>query len=119
MTSPAGPRLASPDGLVWKPRFEYGEMAELAEVSGTVDDTPLGTGFARMSGARIPWTIRYDEILLVLEGRVTVHAAGERINAEPHQAIWLPGGTELVYEAEDALVFYAIHPADWAEREET
>ena len=27
-----------------------------------------------------------------------------------------PAGTELIYEADSALIFYAIHPADWASR---
>lgn len=116
MTTPSSPRLASSDALPFVPRFAYGDQAGIAEVSGSADGTALGSGFVRMTGARIPWTVRYDEVLVVLEGRLTVHAGGRALEAGPHQAIWLPEGTELVYEAASALVFYAIHPADWAER---
>jgi len=27
--------------------------------------------------------------------------------------IWLPTGTELIYEAESALIHFAIHPSNW------
>jgi len=29
--------------------------------------------------------------------------------------IWLPAGTELIYEATSALAYFAIHPANWQE----
>jgi len=105
--------------LGFMPRFEYGHMAEVAEVSGTGDGTPLGTGFARFTRAEIPWTVRYDEVLLVLEGAVTVRTDSDELTAGPRECIWLPGGTRLTYFAEAALVFYAIHPSTWAEGEST
>ncbi|MEM6623682.1 MAG: ethanolamine utilization protein EutQ [Pseudomonadota bacterium] len=97
------------------PRFAYGDQAQVVEISGTSLGTPLGTGFARLARADIPWTVRYDEVLLVLEGTVTVRTAAGDLTARPHDCIWLPAGTELSYIAEDALVFYAMHPANWAE----
>lgn len=110
----AAPVLRTFANLGFAPRFQYGAMAQVAEASGPGDGTPLGTGFVRLRDARIPWRIRYDEVLLVLEGEVTIQTAERTITAGPRDCIWLPEGTELVYEAEDALVFYAIHPADWA-----
>jgi ethanolamine utilization protein EutQ len=115
--SPA--RLVRFDELDFVPRFEYGEMAQFAEVSGAGDGTELGVGFARMTGAKIPWTIRYDEVLIVLSGRLTVHIGDAAISAGPRDSIWLPKDTALTYDAEDALVAYAIHPVDWAARQES
>ena len=97
------------------PRFAYGDMAGIAEVSGTGQGTKLGTGFARFRNAKIPWTVQYDEVLLVLEGHVTVRTESADLEAGPQDCIWLPTGTSLTYLAEDALVFYAIEPANWAE----
>ena len=102
--------------LEFQPRFEHGEMAQLAEVSGTSLGSELGVGFARMTNARIDWTIRYDEVLIVLSGALKVHTATGTLSAGPRDSIWLPKGTKLTYEAKDALVAYAIHPADWAAR---
>lgn len=104
--------------LDFAPRFEHGDMAQLAEVCGTKDGTTLGVGFARLRKASIEWTPRYDEVLIVLEGRLTVRLEGETLEAGPRDSVWLPQGTPLIYEAEDALIAYAIHPADWADRDE-
>lgn len=107
------PRKLSASGLNFAPRFAYGEMCEVAEITGSGDGTALGTGLARMTQAVIPWTVHYDEVLVVLEGRVTVRTGAGDLHAEAHEFVWLPKGTELTYVAEDALIFYAIHPVDW------
>ena len=102
--------------LWFSPRFAYGEMAEVAEVCGSGDGTVLGTGYVRFKNARIPWQVRYDEIILVIEGRLTLLVEGEEVVAGPRDSIWLPEGTPVIYESDDALVFYAIHPANWARK---
>ena len=113
----SGPRRVPFVGLPFQPRFAYGEQAELAEVVGAEHGTALGCGFARLAKASIPWTVRYDEVLLVLEGAVTVRTPAGDLEAGPLDCIWLPKGTELRYEADEALVFYAIHPVTWSEAE--
>ncbi len=110
------PRALPFAGLSFAPRFAYGEMCELAEVTGSKDGTSLGTGFARFRDARIPWTIEYDEVLIGIEGRLTVHVGDVAHRIGPRDSLWLPKGTALVYEAADALVAYAVHPIDWAAR---
>lgn len=117
MTSGQTPAKVVPfESLDFAPRFEHGEMAQLAEVSGGKDGTELGVGFGRMTNARIDWTVRYDEVLIVIEGLLRVHVGDEVLEAGPKDSIWLPKGTALTYEAEDALVAYAIHPVDWKDR---
>ena len=110
------PKAVAPKALSYTPRFEYGEMAEVAVVCGPEDGTQLGAGYVRMTCAEIPWTIKYDEVVLVVEGALTIRTAEGDLNAGPGESIWLPAGTELTYIAESALVFYAIHPANWADR---
>ncbi|WP_368904369.1 cupin domain-containing protein [Taklimakanibacter lacteus] len=100
-------------GLSFIPRAEGGDAAWLAEISGTKEDSELGTGFARLRNARLAWTVKYDEVLIVLEGEIRVEVDGKALVAGPRDAIWLPAGSAVIYEAEDALVIYAIHPADW------
>ena len=102
--------------LGYVPRFEYGDVAEVAGITGPDEGTELGTGMVRMTGAEIPWTIKYDEVILILEGALSIDIEGEILTARAMEAIWLPAGTELVYRAEHALMFYAIHPANWAEK---
>jgi ethanolamine utilization protein EutQ len=101
------------DQMEFAPRFEYGEMAEVAGVCGADDGSELGVGWGRMRNAHIPWTIRYDEVLTVFEGELRLHIAGEIHVLKPRDCIWLPAGTELIYDAEAALVHFAIHPSNW------
>ncbi|MCP4332176.1 MAG: ethanolamine utilization protein EutQ [Gammaproteobacteria bacterium] len=95
------------------PRFEYGEMAELVEICGSDNGSEMAAGWCRFRKARIPWTIQYDEVLTVFEGNLKLHANGEIYDLGVKDSIWLPTGTELIYEAESALVYYAAHPANW------
>ena len=113
----AGPRLEKFGELEFSPRFEHGDMAQIAQVVSGEDLSELGTGFARMTNAKIPWTVKYDELILVIEGEFSVETERETFVAGPKDSIWLPNGTQLIYHAENALVFYAIHPVNWADEQ--
>lgn len=101
------------DQLRFEPRFAYGEMAQLVEVCGASDGTELCAGWARFTDARIPWTITYDEVLTVIEGEFRLHANGSVHELGPRDSIWLPAGTDLVYESASSLVYFSVHPANW------
>ncbi len=107
--------LISFSDLKFEPRAEGGDQAQLASICSSQDGSELGAGLARLTNARLEWTVKYDEVLHVLEGRIKVHTTQGVFEAGRKDSVWLPAGTPLVYEAEDALVFFAIHPANWAE----
>ena len=111
------PRVHRFANLKFQPRFEYSDQAAAAQVCGAEDMSELASGYGRLTNARFPWTIKYDEILIVLEGELTVHANCTSLTAGQFDSIWLPKGTSLEYKAENALIAYAIHPANWAEHE--
>lgn len=108
-------RVTALSDLGYQPRFEYGDVAESSQITGTEDGTTLGSGMVRMTKAEIPWTIQYDEVILLLEGKLEIDMEDGTLVANAMEAIWLPAGTKLVYRAEHALMFYAIHPANWAD----
>jgi ethanolamine utilization protein EutQ len=112
-TEKSAVRVVRFDDIEFAARFEYGEMAEVAGVCGADDGSELGVGWGRLRNAHIPWTIRYDEVLTVFEGELRLHTGGEVHVLQPRDCIWLPAGTELVYETQSALVHFAIHPANW------
>ncbi len=99
------------------PRFEYGDQAQVAALCGGDDGTKLGAGLVRLTKASIPWTIKYDEMIFVVEGTFTVTTDTDTLTAQARDAIWLPAGTRLTYESDNALLFYAIYPVDWAAEE--
>lgn len=101
--------------LQFSPRFEYGEMAQSVEICGAGDGTELGAGWGRLTNAFIPWTIKYDEVISIFEGELKIHAEGEIHTLAAKDSIWLPAGTELIYEAESALIHFSIHPSNWHE----
>ncbi|MEM8649394.1 MAG: ethanolamine utilization protein EutQ [Pseudomonadota bacterium] len=103
--------------LQFTPRFEYGDQAKVTVVTGPDDGTQLGTGFARFIDAEIPWEVKYDEVILVLEGNVSIKTPSGTLEAGPLDCIWLPKNTKLTYTSKSALVFYTIHPANWAEEQ--
>ncbi len=108
------PRVMRFADLAFQPRQEKPEMAQLAEIVGEQDGTPLSAGYARLSNARIEWTVLYDEVVTVIEGSVNIHTPQGVLTAGPLDCIWLPAGTPLIYEAESALIHYCLHPSNWA-----
>ena len=114
MSKKSKPRLIKLDEAVYTPRFEYGDQAKVSSLCGADDGSQLGVGVVKLTSANIPWTIKYDEFILILEGVFTVITEAEELTASAMQAIWLPAGTKLTYKSDNAWLLYAIHPADWA-----
>lgn len=100
--------------LSFQPRFAYPEMAEVVEVAGLADRSELSGGFARFRDADIPWQVQYDELILVISGEFTVETPQGRLEAGAMDTIWLPAGTQVRYISQNALVFYSLQPASWA-----
>ena len=116
MSAPKTPaRLISFSDLEFVPRAEGGDQAQLASICSSDDGSELGCGLARLSNARLEWTVKYDEVLHVLDGSIKVHTPEGVLEAGKGDSVWLPNGTPLVYEAESALILFAIHPANWAD----
>ena len=117
MAEKAQARVMSLDQLEFTPRFEYGDQAQVAALVGAEDGSKLGVGLVRMTQAEIPWTIKYDEFVLVLEGTFTVTTESGDLTARAMEAIWLPAGTSLTYRGDKVLLLYAIHPTDWSSQD--
>ena len=111
MSGKAPPRMTRFEDVPFRPRAEGGDSAVLSILTGAAQGTELGTGFGRLENARLEWTLAYDEVLLVLEGALRVTTPAGVFELGPKDSVWLPAGTELVYEAEAALIFFAVHPA--------
>jgi ethanolamine utilization protein EutQ len=79
----------------------------------------MGGGLEILEGVSIRWTVSYDEILFIHEGRITIHSGGESFECAPGDIVWLPNGTSLEYDARGGrcAYFYALYPVDWAARQ--
>ncbi len=76
----------------------------------------MGCGIATFDGCSIEWTVLYDEMIVVLEGRFRLRVGDEVYDAGPGDLLWLPENTALRYEGEKARVCYALFPVDWRQR---
>ena len=78
--------------------------------------TTMGAGIACFDGCSVEWTVLYDEMIVVLEGRFRLRVGEEVYDATPGDLIWIPENTPLRYEGEKARVCYALFPVDWRQR---
>ena len=94
----------------------YGEgpgEASIARLVGPQDSSTMGAYLARFHGRSVPWTVRYDEVIVCIEGEFHLRT-GERLHTlNPGDVIWIPKDTELAYNGVESLVFIAIAPVDW------
>jgi len=90
--------------------------AEIARLVGPDVSRTMGIGLASFDGCRIEWTVLYDEMIVVLEGRFRLGVGDRVIEAGPGDVIWIPEKTPIVYMGDKAVVCYALHPVDWRQR---
>jgi ethanolamine utilization protein EutQ len=91
--------------------------SQLARLVGTETSRTMGAGLATFDGCSIEWTVLYDEVIVVLQGRFRLRLGDETIEADPGDVVWIPENTPLRYEGDGATVFYALAPVDWRERQ--
>ena len=79
----------------------------------------MGGGLEILEGVTIHWTVTYDEILFIHEGRMTIRTDQGAFQCGPGDSVWLPNGTTLEYDASGTrcAYFYALYPVDWAARQ--
>lgn len=90
----------------------HGEVARA--VSGDLSST-MAAGVAHFDACSISWTVLYDEVVYVIGGVFRLVSGGETIEGRTGDIIWIPKGTELKYEGEQASIFYAVYPGNWKE----
>lgn len=101
---------ADDPSLAWHRRHDQHLL--LADALDEDAGGAMTVGFARYgAGESNPWTMSYDEVLVITDGRFTVESADGSVTAGPGEAIYLRTGTELVYRAvEQTQLVYVTHP---------
>jgi len=89
------------------------ERASICRLVGTEESETMGAGIAYFDGATIPWTVLYDEVIVVLEGEFDLTVGSDIIHAQAGDVIWIPEKSPLVYSGKRAKVFYALYPVNW------
>lgn len=103
------------------PFKDYGEgpgAAAISRLVGPGDSATMGAYLARFDGRSVAWTVRYDELIVCIEGEFRLRSGGNVHTLVPGDVLWIPNGTSLRYEGSECLVFIAIAPVDWRSRVE-
>lgn len=81
----------------------------------TLEESPrLGVGLMVMERTTFPWTLNYDEVDYVIEGRLDILIGGDRVSAGPGEALFIPKGSSIEFSVPDRARFlYVTYPADW------
>jgi ethanolamine utilization protein EutQ len=88
----------------------------IARLIGPELSKTIGAGIATFDGTSIDWTVLYDEMIVVIEGKFRLKTPDGTIDAIPGDVIWIPEKTPIAYEGQKATVCYALYPVDWRKR---
>ncbi|HEV7275887.1 MAG TPA: AraC family ligand binding domain-containing protein [Devosiaceae bacterium] len=112
------PQVFKRADMAFKPAVTATGTTSIARVITGAFSEHMGGGLEYLENTVIEWTVTYDEILCIFEGRLTVEFDSGPQECEPGDIVWLPEGTHLKYIAkEKAGYFYVLHPVDWAVRQ--
>ena len=74
----------------------------------------LGAGIMEMTDTTFPWTLNYDEMDYVLEGRLDIQTGRSTISAGPGEIIYIPKGSAIRFSVTGhARFLYFVYPTDW------
>jgi len=85
----------------------------------TMDDSAsIAGGFMSFhKGRGIDWTLNYDEIEYIVEGRVEISYNGKTLIADVGDTIFIPKGSAIHWSTPTWVkIFYATFPSNWADQ---
>ena len=84
----------------------------------TLSESPrLGAGIMEMRATAFPWTLNYDEMDYVIEGRLDIQTDRGTVSAGPGEIIYIPRGSAIRFSVTGhARFLYFVYPADWQSR---
>ena len=81
----------------------------------TLEEAPrLGCGLMVMERTTFPWTLTYDEMDYVIEGRLDILVDGQTVSAGPGEVLYIPKDTSIQFSVRyKARFLYFVYPANW------
>ena len=92
-----------------------GDKVFLKDLVSLEESKRLGFGVMEMDHSSFDWTLNYDEVDYIIEGRLEIIKDGRKSTAEKGELIFIPKGSSITFSAPDFTRFlYVVYPADWA-----
>ena len=116
-----GPRVKKVEGprldVAAEHRMDTGNPADRVWTRDlfTLEEAPrLGCGLMVMERTTFPWTLTYDEMDYVIEGRLDILVDGQTVSAGPGEVLYIPKDTSIQFSVRDKARFlYFVYPANW------
>ena len=111
-------KLALPEETVTEAnRLDTGRPGDFVYTKDlfTLEEAPrLGCGLMVMERTTFPWTLTYDEMDYVIEGRLDILVDGQTVSAGPGEVLYIPKDTSIQFSVRDKARFlYFVYPANW------
>ncbi len=88
----------------------------IARLIGTTLSKTMGAGILEIEKNKIPSTIDYDEIVVILSGQFRSQSGDKTFECGPGDVLWIPANTTFTLETDSkATIFYARAPMDPAQ----
>lgn len=101
-------------------RFDTGKAEDdvlLKDVLSLEESPRLGCGLMEMKETTFDWTLQYDEVDYIIEGRLEINIDGRKVCADKGEIIFIPKGSKIQFcVPEYAKFMYVTYPANWAEQ---
>lgn len=83
-----------------------------------LEESPrIGAGLMEMIKTTFDWTLTYDEIDYIIEGRLDIIIDGRTVSGEAGDIILIPKGLKIKFSAPDYAKFiYVVYPANWQDQ---
>ncbi len=92
-----------------------GDKVFLKDLVSLEESPRLGCGVMEMDKSSFDWTLNYDEVDYVIDGRLEVIINGNKVAADKGEVIFIPKGSSITFSVPDfARFLYVVYPADWA-----
>jgi ethanolamine utilization protein EutQ len=92
-----------------------GDRVFLKDLVSLEESPRLMFGVMEMDHSAFDWTLNYDEVDYVIEGRLEIHKDGRVIAAEKGEVIFIPKNSSITFFTPEFTRFlYVVYPADWA-----
>lgn len=86
----------------------------IADVITGADGSTMAAGFMQWENSFFPWTLRYDEIDIVLDGELHIRCDGETAIAKAGDVIFIPKNSSIEFGTPSKVSFlYVAYPANW------
>ena len=92
-----------------------GDKVFLKDLVSLEESPRLGFGVMEMDHSSFDWTLNYDEVDYIIEGRLEIIINGRKTAADKGEIIFIPKGSSITFSAPGFTRFmYVVYPADWA-----